>query len=75
MTEGCLLEQELAMIKEQVQPTMASLKENDLVIHRENEELAQVEARIADLQARGGREEEGTGQKEADPGEMAGGYK
>ncbi|CAL9003837.1 unnamed protein product [Prunus brigantina] len=51
MTEGCLLEQELAVIKEQVQPTMASLKENDLVIQRENEELAQVEAQIADLQA------------------------
>ncbi|CAL9011781.1 unnamed protein product [Prunus brigantina] len=44
MTEGCLLEQELLVIKEQVQPTMASLKENDLVVQRENEELAQVEA-------------------------------
>ncbi|CAL9016869.1 unnamed protein product [Prunus brigantina] len=31
---------------------MASLKENELVVHRENEELAQVEAQIADLQAR-----------------------
>ncbi|CAL9029152.1 unnamed protein product [Prunus brigantina] len=40
MTEGCLLEQELSMIKEQVRPTMARLKENDLVIRRENEELA-----------------------------------
>ncbi|CAL9000787.1 unnamed protein product, partial [Prunus brigantina] len=40
MTEGCLLEQGLSVIKEQVQPAMASLKENDLVVHRENEELA-----------------------------------
>ncbi|CAL8993875.1 unnamed protein product [Prunus brigantina] len=52
MTEGCLLEQELLVIKEQVQPTMASLKENDHVVQRENEELAQVEAQIAELQAR-----------------------
>ncbi|CAL8990721.1 unnamed protein product, partial [Prunus brigantina] len=52
MTEGCLLEQELAAIKEQVQPTIASLKQNDLVVHRENEELAQVEAQIAYLQSR-----------------------
>ncbi|CAL9017723.1 unnamed protein product [Prunus brigantina] len=52
MTEGCLLEQELAAIKKQVQPTMARLKENDLVVRRENEELAQVEAQIAELQAR-----------------------
>ncbi|PQM36727.1 uncharacterized protein Pyn_17266 [Prunus yedoensis var. nudiflora] len=52
MTEGCLLEQELAVIKEQVQPAMARLKENDLVVQRENEELAQVEAQITELQAR-----------------------
>ncbi|CAL9011938.1 unnamed protein product [Prunus brigantina] len=52
MNEGCLLEQELSMIKEQVRPTMARLKENDLVIRRENEELAQVEAQVAELQAR-----------------------
>ena len=52
MTEGCLLEQELAAIKEQVQPIMARLKENDLVVRKENEELAQVEAQIAELQAR-----------------------
>ncbi|CAL9005859.1 unnamed protein product [Prunus brigantina] len=44
MTEGCLLEQELAAIKEQVQPIMARLKENDLAVRKENEELAQVEA-------------------------------
>ncbi|CAL9011972.1 unnamed protein product [Prunus brigantina] len=44
MTEGCLLEQELSMIKDQARPAMASLKENDLVVQRENEELAQVEA-------------------------------
>ncbi|CAL9020657.1 unnamed protein product [Prunus brigantina] len=30
---------------------MARLKENDLVVQRENEELAQVEAQIAELQA------------------------
>ncbi|KAL6286341.1 hypothetical protein ACE6H2_010731 [Prunus campanulata] len=47
MTEGCSLEQELAEIKQ-----WAQLKENDLVIKRENEELAQVEAQIAELQAR-----------------------
>ncbi|CAL9030050.1 unnamed protein product [Prunus brigantina] len=52
MTEGCLLEQELSVIKEQVRPAMASLKENDLVVQRENEELAQVKAQIAELQAR-----------------------
>ncbi|PQM38252.1 uncharacterized protein Pyn_26617 [Prunus yedoensis var. nudiflora] len=52
MTEGYSLEQELAAIKEQVQPAMAHLKENDLVIQRENEELVQVEAQIAELQAR-----------------------
>ncbi|PQM38663.1 uncharacterized protein Pyn_37552 [Prunus yedoensis var. nudiflora] len=52
MTEGYSLEQELAAIKEQVQPAMARLKENDLVVQRENEELAQVEAQIAELQAR-----------------------
>ncbi|CAL8085297.1 unnamed protein product [Prunus armeniaca] len=40
MTEGCSLEQELSAIKEQVQPAMARLKENDLVIQRDNEELA-----------------------------------
>ncbi|CAL2259371.1 unnamed protein product [Prunus armeniaca] len=52
MTEGCSLEQELSVIKEQVQPTMARLKENDLVLQRENEELVQVEVQIAELQAR-----------------------
>ncbi|CAL2240308.1 unnamed protein product [Prunus armeniaca] len=52
MTEGCSIEQELSAIKEQVQPVMARLKENDLVIERENEELAQVEVQIAELQAR-----------------------
>ncbi|PQP91947.1 hypothetical protein Pyn_34082 [Prunus yedoensis var. nudiflora] len=31
---------------------MTRLKENDLVVQRENEELAQVEAQIAELQAR-----------------------
>ncbi|CAL8993886.1 unnamed protein product [Prunus brigantina] len=40
-TKGCSLEQELSVIKEQVQPAMARLKENDLVVQRENEELAQ----------------------------------
>ncbi|PQQ18291.1 uncharacterized protein Pyn_39111 [Prunus yedoensis var. nudiflora] len=44
MTEGCSLEQELAAIKQQAQPAMAQLKENDLVVQRENEELVQVEA-------------------------------
>ncbi|CAL8089047.1 unnamed protein product [Prunus armeniaca] len=44
MTEECSLEQELLAKKELVQPTMASLKENDLVVQRENEELTQVEA-------------------------------
>ncbi|CAL2229319.1 unnamed protein product [Prunus armeniaca] len=52
MTEWCSLEQELSVIKEQVQPAMARLKENDLVLQRENEELAQVEVQIAELQAR-----------------------
>ncbi|CAL2244736.1 unnamed protein product [Prunus armeniaca] len=52
MTEGCSLEQELSAIKDQVQLAMAHLKENDLVIQRENEELAQVEVQIAELQAR-----------------------
>ncbi|CAL2255295.1 unnamed protein product [Prunus armeniaca] len=52
MTEGCSLEHELSAIKEQVQPAMARSKENDLVVQRENEELAQVEAQIAELQAR-----------------------
>ncbi|CAL2277910.1 unnamed protein product [Prunus armeniaca] len=51
MTEGCSFEQELLVIKEQVQPAMARLKENDLVVQRENEELAQVEVQIAELQA------------------------
>ncbi|CAL2271444.1 unnamed protein product [Prunus armeniaca] len=51
MTERCSLEQELSAIKEQVQPAMAHLNENDLVVQRENEELAQVEAQIAELQA------------------------
>ncbi|CAL9001123.1 unnamed protein product [Prunus brigantina] len=56
MIERCSLEQELSAIKGQVQPamctnTMASLKENDLVVRRENEELAQVKAQIAELQA------------------------
>ncbi|CAL9005407.1 unnamed protein product, partial [Prunus brigantina] len=41
MTEGCLLEQELTAIKEQVHPIMARLKESDLVVRKENEELAQ----------------------------------
>ncbi|CAL2256857.1 unnamed protein product [Prunus armeniaca] len=49
MTEGCSLKQELSTIKEQVQPAMARLKENDLVIQRENEELAKVEVQIAEL--------------------------
>ncbi|CAL2276282.1 unnamed protein product [Prunus armeniaca] len=49
MTEGCSLKQELSAIKDQVQPAMARLKENDLVIQRENEELGQVEVHIADL--------------------------
>ncbi|CAL2238693.1 unnamed protein product [Prunus armeniaca] len=40
MTEGCSLEQELSAIKNQLQPAMARLKENDLVIRRENEQLA-----------------------------------
>ncbi|PQM40057.1 uncharacterized protein Pyn_07209 [Prunus yedoensis var. nudiflora] len=44
MVEGSSLEQELVEIKEQVRLAMARLKENDLVIQRENEELAQVEA-------------------------------
>ncbi|XP_021822416.1 uncharacterized protein LOC110763841 [Prunus avium] len=52
MAKGCSLEQELAVIKEQVRPAMAQLKENDLVVQRENEELAQVEAQIAKLQVR-----------------------
>ncbi|CAL2248426.1 unnamed protein product [Prunus armeniaca] len=52
MTEGCSLEQELSVIKDQFQPAMARLKENDLVIQRENEELAQVEVQIAELHAR-----------------------
>ncbi|CAL9012467.1 unnamed protein product [Prunus brigantina] len=51
MTEGCSLEQELSVVKEQVQPTIPRLKENDLVVQRENEELAQVEVQIAELQA------------------------
>ncbi|PQM38286.1 uncharacterized protein Pyn_39215 [Prunus yedoensis var. nudiflora] len=51
MIEGCSLEQELAEIKQQAQPAMAQLKENDLIVQRENEELAQVEAQIAELQA------------------------
>ncbi|PQM36577.1 uncharacterized protein Pyn_40815 [Prunus yedoensis var. nudiflora] len=37
MTEGCSLEQELAEIKQQAQPAMAQLKENDLTIQGENE--------------------------------------
>ncbi|PQQ05602.1 uncharacterized protein Pyn_17727 [Prunus yedoensis var. nudiflora] len=52
MVEGSSLEQDLVEIKEKVQPTMARLKENDLVVQRENEELVQVEAQIAELQAR-----------------------
>ncbi|PQM42766.1 uncharacterized protein Pyn_37836 [Prunus yedoensis var. nudiflora] len=52
MTEGCSLEQELAEIKQQAQPAMAQLKENDLVVQRENKELAGVKAQIAELQAR-----------------------
>ncbi|PQP91883.1 uncharacterized protein Pyn_27431 [Prunus yedoensis var. nudiflora] len=52
MTEGCSLEQEFVEIKQQAQPAMARLKENDLAVHRENEELAQVEAQITELQAR-----------------------
>ncbi|CAL2273621.1 unnamed protein product [Prunus armeniaca] len=52
MTDGCSLEQELSVIKEQVQPAMARLKENDLVVQRENEKLAQVKVQIAELQAR-----------------------
>ncbi|PQQ20350.1 uncharacterized protein Pyn_37115 [Prunus yedoensis var. nudiflora] len=52
LTEGCSLEQEPATIKQQAQPVMAQLKENDLVVQRENEELEQVEAQIAELQAR-----------------------
>ncbi|KAL6276946.1 hypothetical protein ACE6H2_020547 [Prunus campanulata] len=52
MTEGCSLEQELTTIKQQAQPTMAQLKENNVIVQRENEELAQVEAQIAELQAR-----------------------
>ncbi|PQM33961.1 uncharacterized protein Pyn_37417 [Prunus yedoensis var. nudiflora] len=52
MTERCSLEQELAEIKQQTQPAMAQLKENNLIVQRENEELAQVEAQIAELQAR-----------------------
>ncbi|PQQ08551.1 hypothetical protein Pyn_10756 [Prunus yedoensis var. nudiflora] len=31
---------------------MAQLKENDLIVQRENEEIAQVETQIAELQAR-----------------------
>ncbi|XP_021822575.1 uncharacterized protein LOC110763990 [Prunus avium] len=50
MVEGSSLEQDLEVIKEQVQPAMVRLKENDLVVQRENEELAQVEAQIAELQ-------------------------
>ncbi|KAL6280374.1 hypothetical protein ACE6H2_017255 [Prunus campanulata] len=52
MAEGSLLEQDLVGIKEKVEPAMARLKENDLVVQRENEELAQVEAQIAELQTR-----------------------
>ncbi|PQP98281.1 uncharacterized protein Pyn_26112 [Prunus yedoensis var. nudiflora] len=52
MAEGSSLEQDREVIKEQVRPAMARLKENDLVVQRENEELAQVEAQIAELQAR-----------------------
>ncbi|PQM39669.1 uncharacterized protein Pyn_01834 [Prunus yedoensis var. nudiflora] len=52
MAEGSSLEQDLEVIKEQVRPAMARLKENDLVVQRGNEELAQVEAQIAELQAR-----------------------
>ncbi|PQQ06966.1 uncharacterized protein Pyn_27933 [Prunus yedoensis var. nudiflora] len=52
MAEGSSLEQDLVEIKEKVEPAMARLKENDLVVQRENEELAQVEAQIAELQAR-----------------------
>lgn len=51
MTEGCSLEQELSVIKEQVQPVMARLKENDLVVQRENEELAA--GRGSDCRAQG----------------------
>ena len=52
MAEGGSLEQDLVEIKEKVEPAMARLKENDLVVQRANEELAQVEAQIAELQAR-----------------------
>ncbi|XP_021821695.1 uncharacterized protein CG45076-like [Prunus avium] len=52
MAEGSSLEQDLEVIKEQVQPAMARMKENDLVVQRENEELAQVEAQITELQVR-----------------------
>ncbi|PQP94675.1 uncharacterized protein Pyn_03848 [Prunus yedoensis var. nudiflora] len=51
MAEGNSLEQDLVEIKEKVQPAMARLKENEIVLQRENEELAQVEAQIAELQA------------------------
>ncbi|PQP92898.1 uncharacterized protein Pyn_33142 [Prunus yedoensis var. nudiflora] len=49
MIEGCSLEHELAEIKQQAQPAMAQLKENDLVVQRESEELTQVEAQIIEL--------------------------
>ncbi|PQM39876.1 uncharacterized protein Pyn_10231 [Prunus yedoensis var. nudiflora] len=52
MTEGCSLEHEPEVIKQQAQPAMAQLKENDLVVQRESEELTQVEVQIAKLQAR-----------------------
>ncbi|PQP91851.1 uncharacterized protein Pyn_25391 [Prunus yedoensis var. nudiflora] len=52
MSEGCSLDQELVEIKQQTQPAMALLKKNELILQKENEELAQVEAQITELQVR-----------------------
>ncbi|PQM36579.1 uncharacterized protein Pyn_40817 [Prunus yedoensis var. nudiflora] len=37
MSEGCSLDQELVEIKQQTQPAMALLKENELILQKENE--------------------------------------
>ncbi|PQQ06136.1 uncharacterized protein Pyn_36331 [Prunus yedoensis var. nudiflora] len=52
MSEGGMLDQGLVEIKQQTQLAMALLKETELTVQKENEELAQVEAQIAKLQTR-----------------------
>ena len=42
MVEGCSLDEELDEIKERTHPAMASLKDNELLVQRENEELVLV---------------------------------